>query len=216
MEETAQEPAPEVTEDPPTPEEERDDAEIRVLLPTRDGTMRASTALALTQLPSLFGRPKPVRFIIVSASNIPRGRNKCREKLQEHLGRKTGHAWVLWVDSDIEIVDIRQVAEAIKHSWDTGVGFTAHYRMASGTSTLLRRTGADQYRNYTVEELAELPPWFPIPLCGFGLLFHRLDLAYTFRADKWGEDVNYWTDHPEEVVAYAKYVQLTHYKEVPI
>lgn len=187
--------------------------ELQILLPSDDGRILVVTAASLWVVGQSL--KLPIRLHSSQTRNIPRSRQKCVEQVRKRLGRHDGSAWVLWVDSDIEITDPAPVAGAVNHALETGRGWTAAYKMADGQPHMMTSL-TPPMRHYTQQEVDAMPDGTPIPFCGFGLLFHRLDLEYTFHAGPLGEDYYYWSEHPNETVGLAKGVHVGHQKLVTI
>lgn len=190
--------------------------ELWVLIPTRDCTSVTHTAIVLTEL--VMSLPVPHAVFWVERSNIPRARNALVQAVRERVGTERGRAWCLWIDSDIMVPTetIPALRAAIERSWQSGIGFTAHYSMTNGDSHMImtKELPRDFEPNVKRGALEDLLDGTLIPMCGFGCLFIPQDLRYDFRADQWGEDVYYWHDHPEEQVEYRKDVKVGHHKTV--
>ena len=186
--------------------------EVWICTPTRDGFGVIHTAIAVSRLPGLLNVPG--RVIWTEANNIPRGRDALVADLRQEVQRDA--AWVLWVDSDILLLEeIDPVVEAIRWSWETGQGWTAHYAMADGRSHMMRGRGLNGKvaSNYTAEEVEALPDWHPIEQCGLGFAFIPMDLTYEFHAATAGEDVHFFVD-TDITLAFAKRVHLRHRKSL--
>lgn len=182
-------------------------------VPTRDGTGMLQTAGDLLSLGGVLGRP--ARLWWTAYGSIPRARNALTEAIRAELGGRLS-AWVLWVDSDILLQDGNaEVAAAIQWSWRTGKAWVAHYRMADGRSHIMatRSMSGAQAPNLTQEEIDALPEWAEVGMSGFGMVFLPMPLDYLWHADRAGEDVHFWLDHPELKVHLAKRIQLLHRKD---
>lgn len=181
-----------------------------MLTPTRDAMGVLHTALLCAGLGQALGVPGTYNWT-ESPGNICRGRNDLVRHLRQGLGRD--RAWVLWVDADLFLADCEPVKAAITRAWETGEGFTAHYRMADGRSHLMRARGMDAAvaSNYTQDEISALPNWHPIEQAGLGFAYLPMDLNYKFHADAAGEDVCFFVD-TRLCLALAKDIGLRHRK----
>ena len=183
-------------------------------VPTPNGMGLMTSVLALAGLHQVLDRP--VAFVQGEGGNIPRARNQVLATIRAQLG--SGPVPVLWWDTDIRVTDdqIPAVADMIRYGEAHQVCVTAHYRMNTGESHLMRgdRTpGAGTH--YTAEELAVMPDWAPVGMAGFGLLFiPQMPVDYVFRADNVGEDVHWWWDHPDWPLVVAKSVIIHHRKAI--
>lgn len=185
---------------------------LLVGLPTHDGRAVISSLVELTGLGRLLGGP--IRILTGEGGNIPRARNYVMEQARRESTSK--YEWILWMDSDIVLSPGGNVhiAAAIEWSKRTGKGWVAHYRMADGRSCLMRERQLMDPHHYTLQELGALPEWSEIGMAGMGLAFLRMDLSYVFRADVVGEDINFFLDHPDMTIHYAKRINLGHRKTV--
>lgn len=190
--------------------------ELFVCLPTSDARALVHTVIKLMELAMSFEEPHGVYWS--QYGNIPRARNALLYDVRTRVGENRDRAWCLWVDSDIYIHDesLPVIREEIIKSWDTGIGWTAHYPMISGDSHLImtKALPADFTPNVKADKIDKLRDGTKVPMCGFGCLFIPLDLKYEFYTDRWGEDVYYWHDHPDEFVCYRKRIKLSHQKSV--
>jgi hypothetical protein len=195
----------------PRPEGTQLPEEVHVAVPTRDATGVLQTALDLFGLGSALGRP--VSYSWTAYGSIPRARNALTEHIRAQVGRD--RAWVLWVDSDIFLQGgIAAVAQAIRWSWQTGCAWTAHYHRADGLSHIMAARDVDGRvaRNLTDAEIEALPEWAEVGAAGLGMCFVPMPLDYVWHADRAGEDVLFWIEHPEIRLHLAKRVTLLHMK----
>ena len=88
---------------------------------------------------------------------------------------------------------------------DTNI--VANYLMANGESVLIRERTQDT-RHYTQTEWEQLSNYAPIGMSGFGFVYLHHPLDYTFYADRVGEDIHFWWDHPSLELHAAKQIQL--------
>ncbi len=190
--------------------------ELWILIPTRDSTSVTHTTIVLTELAMTTQVPHCVYWC--ERSNIPRSRNTLVDYVRSAVGPGRDRAWCLWVDSDIMIPteSVPALRTAIEASWRSGVGFTAHYPMVSGDSHMImtKDLPTDFAPNVTAKDMRGFPDGAQVPMCGFGCLLVPQDLRYEFRTDRWGEDVYYWHDHPDEFVSYRRDVRIQHHKAV--
>lgn len=193
------------------------------IIPSEYGQAQITTILTINNAAHLLGR------VLVTANpqagNIPRGRNLGMDELRNIL-RVEGMAipdrlWVLWVDSDIRVQadQAEAIAQYILRAEAEGVGWTADYHMFAGEqgviSTMLKeRSFGAGATHYTLEEIAAMEDWSPIPLAGFGLCYLPMPTDYVFRADRHGEDIHFWRDHPDLPLRLAKGVTAYHMKHV--
>lgn len=183
-------------------------------VPTPNGMGLMTSVLTLSRLHRDLDRP--VAFAQGEGGNIPRARNLVLASIREKLGPDP--ASVLWWDTDIRVTEeqIPAVADMVRYGESHQVCVTAHYRMNTGDTHLMRgdRTpGAGTH--YTPEELAAMPEWSPVGMAGFGLLFiPSMPLDYVFHADTIGEDTHWWWDHPDLPVVWSRAVQIHHRKAV--
>ena len=177
-----------------------------VAIPTRDGQAMIQTVLSLMQVGWQLERP--TAFFISEASNIPRGRNIIVDQLRQRFPRQST-VRVLWIDADIWIlpVVVKPIAEAIRWAEAHDTNIVANYLMANGESVLIRERTQDT-RHYTQNEWEQLPNYAPIGMSGFGFVYLHHPLDYTFYADRVGEDIHFWWDHPSLEVHAAKQIQL--------
>lgn len=187
---------------------------LTVLLPTYNGLAVPQSQVTLMQVAGMVR--KPYRLLVHEASSIPRGRQACLQRIRDGEEKGATQAWVLWLDNDIAVSDAQAVVDALHHAWETGSGWTANYSMANGVSNMCKSRSDPPFEHYTDQELADLEEWAPIPFCGFGFLYHRLDLSYMFHAGPLGEDYYYWSEHPNEYPGFAKNIHLGHKKLVTL
>ncbi len=138
--------------------------------------------------------------------------NQVRSLLQ----KEKGNAWVLWLDSDIilQFESYLKIAEAMRWAEKKNKSWTANYRMANGTSVLMKQRTLYNAEHYTDEEVEQLKPYAEIAMTGFGFAYINMDLEYRFRADEAGEDVNFFLDNPDFNIYLAKDISIGHSKSV--
>ncbi len=183
-------------------------------IPTHDGRAMINSCMELVALGGVMRRV--TKLMLGEAGNIPRARNIVMDEVRKELNRETGIAWVLWLDSDI-LLPTRShlaIANAIQWSEQTGKAWVANYKMGNNKNVLLKQRDLYVAEHYTDEELNNLPPYAEVAMSGFGLAYLPMDLSYLFHADRWGEDVHFFNDHPNLKVHYAKDIVLNHKKIV--
>ena len=157
-----------------------------------------------------------MKLLLGEAGNIPRARNIVMDEVRKELKRDSGIAWVLWVDSDILLPAFshKAIANAIHWSEQTGKAWVANYKMASNQNVILKQRDYYHAEHYTDEEISNLTPFAEIAMSGFGLAYLPMDLSYLFHADRWGEDVHFFMDHPDLKVHLANNIIINHKKTV--
>jgi hypothetical protein len=184
---------------------------IFVAIPTHDGRAVVHSLIELASLSQLLGG---VRVVTGEGSNIPRTRNLLMDLIRQATPPPPNPAWVLWIDSDIllPLGTANIVAKYIDTAIKTERPWLANYFMANGQSVLMKDRTLVHARHYSREELAALPDWAEIGMGGFGFAFLPMSLDYEFHADKAGEDIHFWLDHPHLTVHFAKGIALKHRK----
>jgi len=157
---------------------------------------------------------RPTVFFIAEASNIPRGRNMILDQLRMRFPDRSTLP-VLWVDSDIWIPPFAEqsITDAIEWGDSHHANVVANYLMANG-QTVLMNDRTTQGRHFTPEEWQALPDYAEVGITGFGFLYVEQPLAYTFYADRIGEDIHFWWDNPEIRIHVAKRITIGHRKSV--
>lgn len=183
-------------------------------IPTNDGRAMISSCIELFSLSRVIG--KPIQLMIGEAGNIPRARNTVMDEIRKILNKNNGTAWTLWIDSDILLPSNSHhlIANAIQWSGQTGKAWVANYKMANHKNVLIKNRDLYQPIHYTDEELATFAPYSEVGMSGFGLAYLPMDLSYTFHADRWGEDVHFFIDHPDLKIYFAKDILIHHKKTV--
>ncbi|MCY0909859.1 MAG: hypothetical protein OWR62_15890 [Sulfobacillus thermotolerans] len=184
-----------------------------IAMPTHDSRAVIQSLLELLQVSQDLARP--VWVVTSEVSNIPRARNLVLDRIRDRVPA-TDHPWVLWVDSDIVIPldSHRVIAGALRWAEEHNRAITANYLMGSGVSVLMKSRDPTKAHHYTARELDALPPYAEVGMSGFGFLYLRQPLDYTFHADRVGEDVHFWWDYPETRLFYARQIPLGHKKFV--
>lgn len=179
--------------------------------PSRDGQGLVQSVLALGHLEAWLQRP--IAFIMGIGSNIPRARNGVMDQIRRDFGLQTH--WVLWWDSDILVTpdQIPAVAAMIRFGQEHQMAVTANYRINTGEHVLMQTIDGTIHR-FTDQGLAALPEWAPIESTGLGFCYCPVEAEYIFHADRMGEDVHFWHDHPDLELRVTKAVQLRHAKTV--
>ena len=194
-----------ITAAPPLPEP------IFLCLPTRDGTAQVRS-IETFELCALQLR-RPLVIVMAEASNIPRARNGIHDGLRQAGLTATTRVW--WMDSDmrfgVEALPHLQRMMAIGEREPLHVLVAAHYRMADGRwQGLLAREG-----DVHIEALPDKESsYYAKGASGFGLVYGSTDPAYVWHADREGEDVWWWRDHPGAAVRFYNAWHPGHAKEV--
>lgn len=180
-----------------------------IALPTHDDRVVVQTLLELLKVGNVLGVSAHV--FSSEASNIPRARNQVLAQIRQRFPNWE-NPWVLWVDSDIVVPmnGHQPILEAIRWAQAHRKIVIANYLMANGIPVVMRPDGT----HFTLEEIAALPDYSPIGLAGLGFAYLPQPLDYVFHADRVGEDVYLWRDHPEWSLHLAKNVRLGHRKTV--
>lgn len=189
---------------------------IYIGIPTRDGTGDLRSFLTLLQLGKAL--PFELRLAASEAGNIPKARNEVLSSIRAQSPEQEDSAQILWWDTDIGVRgdSVIALAAMIIYGFEHGYAMTANYRMNSGHSVLMKgnRTPGDGV-HYTDEEIDALPDRACVGMTGFGLLYiPQMPLDYVFLADKIGEDVHWWWDHPDTPLYLDKNVRVSHRKSV--
>ncbi|PSR20293.1 MAG: hypothetical protein C7B45_15610 [Sulfobacillus acidophilus] len=187
---------------------------LLVGLPTHDGRAMVHSLTALSRVGSALGRP--VQFLIGEAGSIPRSRNLVLD-MARRRPEVDDVTWILWLDSDILIPAdaVDAMVHAILWSESTDKSWVAHYRMADGTSVLMREKSAHA-RHYTADEIQQLDNFAEVGLAGLGLAYIKTDVRYIFHSDELGEDVHFFLDQPHLTIHLAKDIRVLHRKAVLI
>ncbi len=187
---------------------------LLVGIPTHDGRAMINSCMELVLLGNVM--QSVMKLMVGEAGNIPRARNIVMDEVRKELNRGTGLAWVLWLDSDIVLTpgSHQSIAHAMRWSHQTGNAWVANYRMGNHQNVLLKQRDLYLSEHYTDEELTNLPPFAEVAMSGFGLVYLPMDLTYLFHADRWGEDVYFFMDHPNLKIYYANEIVIQHKKTV--
>ncbi len=184
---------------------------LRVAIPTHD--MRAVVPTIVELLAVGKHLQRRVHFLVMEASNIPRGRNMILHRLREQYpGDK--FVPVLWVDSDIVLLSgqVDTIADAIRWADRFHRPIVANYPMADGRSMLIANAAGD---HYTEAELQALPNYADVMMAGFGFLYlPEQPLDYVFHADRTGEDIYFWLENRNLHPCLAKQIRIQHRKTV--
>jgi hypothetical protein len=86
--------------------------------------------------------------------------------------------------------------------------------MANGEPVFMRGRAADEGAQLPRGELRAMPDYHEVGTTGLGFVYVPQHLDYTFYADRYGEDIHFWWDHPDISVHLAKQIVLGHLKEV--
>lgn len=158
-------------------------------------------------------RRRPLVIVLAEASNIPRARNGIHEGLKNAGVTKKTRVW--WMDSDmlVQVDALPHLARMMEigEREPLHVLVAAHYRMADGRwQGLMAREGDDH--------IAEIPDaetsYCAKGATGFGLVYGSTDPDYVWHADREGEDIWWWRDHPKAAVRFYNPWHPGHKKEV--
>lgn len=187
-----------------------DEAVLHVAIPTHDMRAVVPTIVELLAVGKHLNRR--VHFLVMEASNIPRGRNMILQQLREQCPGSTTVP-VLWVDSDIVLLSgqINTIADAIRWADESHRPIVANYPMADGRSMLIANAVGD---HYTEAELQALPNFANVMMAGFGFLYLDQPLEYLFHADRTGEDIYFWLENSHLHPCLAKQIRIQHRKTV--
>lgn len=185
-----------------------------IAFPTHDGRMVIHSLVELIKLSNLL--PGGIELFTAEGGNIPRTRNMVMDQIRSKRTSLPDPCWVLWVDSDILFADgtAEKIAKYCLQSQETGVGWTAHYKMADGTTTVMKNRGVFNAEHYTPDELYSIPDGTRVGMAGFGLTYLPMPIEYVFHADSAGEDIHFWVDNPQVQVGLAKEIVVRHRKAV--
>ncbi len=185
-----------------------------VAIPTHDMRAVIQSLLEIGTVGQLLQRP--LQFVVSDGSNIPRSRNTILHRIRDIFPDRD-RLWVLWLDSDIEILHghAHAIQQAILWAEAHQAGIVANYRMTTGQNVLIaNRDPSEAAHHLTDDELHQMEPFAEIGMAGLGFAYIPQPIQYHFYADEIGEDMHFWWDHPDISLHYAKDIHLGHRKTV--
>lgn len=189
---------------------------LNIAIPAHDLRAVIGSVLELYEVSALLDRP--VRWFVSGGPNIPRTRNNILSNIH-HAFPNCSKRWVLWMDSDIDILpgQAKLISEAILWAEAHETGVVANYRMNDGGNVLMANRDPGKTANhFSDEEIANLEKYAPIGMAGLGFVYLEQPLGYIFHADIIGEDIYFFWENPDVHLHYMKNVRLAHRKMIPL
>ena len=191
------------------------DKYMPIVICTPDERSVAITIKELTEIGYLIGK-NPALFVS-SQTGILQARQTSLQQVKNYF-TSTPRGFI--IDSDVWLQSTTdETIKYIKRADDEHCSFVGGYLEPTGIVALQVKRG----EQITQEQYKTIPDWSPVELAGLGFYYGDIPLDYTFKFDAnivtgggFGEDFNFFNDHPQFNTKLAKGIKLAHMKYVPL
>jgi len=181
-------------------------SDLHICVPTSNGAGILKSAITLMLTGMILDR-NPV-FSISMCSNRAPSRNECINKAYSTIPDNIHDERMLWLDSDITIVnDAASLAEIIKYADERNINIVGNYIRADDQNVLMH-TSTNQC--FSDKEIAALPDyWQGAFHAGLGFYYGVTPRGYKFHEDSTTDDVYFFFEN-EIKVTLCKALILDH------